>query len=117
MPISPTVSCQVVRRERQVSDETIGTGTASNRPIADLRVEDFAARKETVDLTFDMSGSHKWAKPACGCPFDGRARPHLQRLGASRHFGKRRLIGKCANDSIEERKQNLDAVTEDKWNE
>jgi len=26
-------------------------------------------------LTFDMSGSHKWAKPACDCPFDGRVRP------------------------------------------
>jgi len=25
-------------------------------------------------LTFDMSGSHKWAKPACDCPFDGRVR-------------------------------------------
>jgi len=26
-------------------------------------------------LTFDMSGSRKWAKPACDCPFDGRVRP------------------------------------------
>jgi len=28
------------------------------------------------NLTFDMSGSHKWAKPACDCPFDGRVRRH-----------------------------------------
>jgi hypothetical protein len=26
-------------------------------------------------LTFDMRGGRKWAKPACGRPFDGRVRP------------------------------------------
>jgi len=29
-------------------------------------------------LTFDMSGSRKWAKPACDCPFDGRVRPAVR---------------------------------------
>jgi len=31
-------------------------------------------------LTFDMSGSHKWAKPACDCPFDGRVRAQLTHM-------------------------------------
>ena len=31
-------------------------------------------------LTFDMSGSHKWAKPACDCPFDGRVRRLAEQL-------------------------------------
>ena len=29
------------------------------------------------DLTFDMRGGRKWAKPTCGRPLDGRVRPRV----------------------------------------
>ena len=33
-------------------------------------------------LTLDMSGRRRWAKPACGCPLDGRVRHDSQLLTA-----------------------------------
>src|SRR2546427_6052298 len=30
---------------------------------------------DMCNLTFDMRGGRKWAKPACGRPLDGRVRP------------------------------------------
>ena len=47
-------------------------------------------------LTFDMSGSGKWAKPACDCPFDGRVR---RRVVGGHDFEATKLNASLAKDS------------------
>ena len=49
-------------------------------------------RVYTGALTFDMSCSRKWAKPACDCPFDGRVRPRLTVSGHPSHHGAQRYL-------------------------
>src|SRR5204862_5864069 len=35
---------------------------------------------DMCNLTFDVRGGRRWAKPACGRPLDGRVRRHFLRL-------------------------------------
>jgi hypothetical protein len=46
--VQVTVSCQVGRREGQVSDETIGTGRTGNRPKAGTQSFDPNGQKQTL---------------------------------------------------------------------
>jgi len=54
-------------RLRRYVEATLGAGADDHSTLR---------RRCMRGLTFDMSGSHKWAKPACDCPFDGRVRAH-----------------------------------------
>ena len=64
------------RSQTDCADETSRPTTAEVQTIRERTDKRFACEPglQFSALTFDMSGSHKWAKPACDCPFDGRVR-------------------------------------------
>ena len=71
----------VGRTSRSVEHDSMDFPVVETRPATKRSENEVMTFDELVrfhrDLTFDMSGSRKLAKPAGGCPLDGGVRPHL----------------------------------------